>query len=318
MSAVEALRPLPEIALDVARGLSSKPKTLPPWLFYDAEGSRLFEQITSLPEYYLTRTERDILSSFAFEIVEQAGSGVTLVELGSGTAAKTGIIIAELFRRQLQVRFFPIDVSPSALEIARRHLSEAFPNLRVQPITGDYTTGFGMLPHLSGRKLVLYLGSSIGNFEPAAARAILRSLRAHMDTGDCLLLGTDLVKSSSVLIPAYDDAQGITARFNQNVLVRINRELGGHFDLSRFRHVALWNESLSRMEMHLESTAPHTVRIDALNLEASFAQGERIHTENSYKYTTEMVTSILAEDYRLDHTWTDARNWFALHLARVA
>ena len=194
------------IALDVRRGLTASPKYLTCKLFYDEIGSQLFEQITELPEYYLTRTERSILEQYAGDILEHAGSSLTLVELGAGTATKTSILIEELSQRQSRVLFYPIDVSPSALDEAVRQLGSQFPSLRVNPIVADYTGGVQALNRISGRKLVLYIGSSIGNFEVHQAIRLLRRIRQSLRPGDALLLGADFAKSSKILIPAYDDA----------------------------------------------------------------------------------------------------------------
>lgn len=307
------------IAEEVRQGLSSAPKRLPPWLFYDARGSELFEQITELPEYYLTRTERAILSRHAGEMVEAAGTPVTLVELGAGTATKTHLIVAALLRRQLKVRYFPIDVSESALTQAADELHRAFAGVMVKPIVGDYTDGIAELLNGDGRKLVLYLGSSIGNFEQSAAVEVLRSVGASLKSGDAMLLGTDLAKSRRVLIPAYDDAAGVTAAFNKNILARINRELGADFDLAKFRHIARWNRGQSRVEMHLASCIRQIVKIPALGLTVTFAAGETIHTENSYKYTLSQVNDLAQQaGFKLERTWTDQRKWFAVHLLRLA
>ena len=306
------------IAEDVITGLTKTPKSLPPKLFYDAHGSELFELITELPEYYLTRTEASILQEFGGEMVEAAGPDITLVELGAGSATKTRLVIRELLKRQKQVKFYPIDVSSSALEEAAHGLNGDFPGLELHPVVADYCEGLDGIANRAGNKLVLYLGSSIGNFEPMHAGAVLHSVRNSLRSGDALLLGTDLVKSESVLVPAYDDAQGVTERFNKNMLARINRELGGEFDLNRFRHVAIWNPKCSRIEIFLESTGDQTVNIDALGLRVHFIAGERIHTENSYKFTPHMVRSILnMGGFELDRSWTDRREWFALHLARA-
>jgi L-histidine N-alpha-methyltransferase len=319
MGAAEQLQPaLPEIAGDVANGLRSKPKSLPPWLFYDARGSRLFEKITRLPEYYLTRAEHEILQSYAREMLESAGSNLALIELGAGTAAKTRTLISVLLRRQLQVQFYPVDVCASALQVAKESLAAISPRVKVHPVVADYTRGLDGIGQLEGRKLALYLGSSIGNFEPEAAISVLRHVQASLHPGDALLLGTDLVKRAGLLRAAYNDKAGVTAQFNKNLLVRINRELGGNFDLRAFRHLGLWNRSRSRMEMYLESTRPQTVLIQFLDLQVTFAEGERIHTENSYKYTGEMVRSLLQDGgFELEYTWMDRRRQFAAHLARV-
>jgi L-histidine N-alpha-methyltransferase len=307
------------IAEDVISGLSASPKRLSPRLFYDAVGSDLFEQITELPEYYLTRTERTILAKYAGEILRKAGEGLTLIELGAGTASKTKVIIEALLKRQLSATFYPVDVSMSALEIARENLNAEFPALKVRPLVGDYSAGLMQLSGTPGRKLVLYIGSSIGNFEPDEAGALLRTIRESLSPGDALLLGTDMVKDETVLHAAYNDAQGVTARFNLNILARINRELGADFDLSSFRHYAVWNPEQFRMEMHLESLRSQTAYISDLEMRVRFRRGETIHTENSYKFTPEMVREILsAGGFDLEQTWMDERGWFGVHLARVS
>jgi dimethylhistidine N-methyltransferase len=302
----------------VREGLGASPKWLPAKLFYDEVGSALFEQITELPEYYLTRTERSIFESFAAEILQAAGPALTLIELGAGTAAKTCILIEELLSRQPRALFYPIDVSPSALQEATTQLGRQFPHLRVNPIIADYAGGVEALNRISGRKLVLYIGSSIGNFEPDESVRLLRRIRRTLRAGDALLLGADFAKSPKILIPAYDDSQGVTAAFNKNILTRINRELEANFDLDAFRHVALWNRRCSRMEMHLESTLAQEVFVPVLDMDIIFAKGEHIHTENSYKYTAEMIESILRESgFNLEQSWHDRQKWFGVHLARV-
>ncbi len=306
------------IAPDVRDGLSAMPKHLPAKLFYDEVGSRIFEQITELPEYYLTRTERSILESFAGEILEQAGPSLTLVELGAGTATKTCILIEKLLQMQNRTLFYPIDVSPSALDEAMRQLGQQFPALRVSPIVADYTGGVPALSRITGRKLVLYIGSSIGNFEPDEAVRVLRRIRRTLRSGDALLLGADFAKSPKILLPAYDDSQGVTASFNKNILARLNRELDADFALDAFRHVALWNRRCSRMEIYLESMVRQAAFLPPLDMDVSFEAGERIHTENSYKYTDPMIESILKESgFAPEHTWCDRKKWFGVHLARV-
>lgn len=305
-------------ALAVRSGLSAMPKHLPSWLFYDEAGSVLFERITELPEYYLTRTERSIFEGFGGEMMEAAGADLTLVELGAGTASKTCILIEELLQRQKRALFYPIDVSPSALQEAVVQIGRQFPQLRVNPIVADYTGGVEALNRIHGRKLVLYIGSSIGNFEPDQSIRILRRIRRSLHAGDALLLGADFAKSSKVLLPAYDDAEGVTAAFNKNILARLNRELGADFDLDAFRHVVLWNKQCSRMEMHLESLREQQVFLSMIDMDISLAEGERIHTENSYKYSMEMIETILRDSgFKLEHTWTDRQKWFGVHLARV-
>ena len=305
-------------ALVARQGLTAMPKHLPSWLFYDEAGSALFEQITDLPEYYLTRTERTIFETYAGEILEAAGPSLTMIELGAGTASKTSILIEELLRRQARSLFYPIDVSPSALQEAVTQLGKRFPQLRVNPIVADYTGGVEALNRISGRKLVLYIGSSIGNFELDESIRMLRRIRRSMRAGDALLLGADFAKSPKILVPAYNDAQGVTAAFNKNILARLNRELDADFDLDAFHHVALWNKTCSRMEIYLESDCRQRVFVPAIDLDVEFAAGERMHTENSYKYTMGMIESILRQSgFMLEQTWQDRQKWFGVHLARV-
>jgi len=307
------------IAAEVYEGLTRKPKSLPPKLFYDAAGSALFERITELPEYYLTRTERAILAAHSAEMIAAAGGGsLSLIELGAGTASKTRLLIRAALDRQPTLDFYPIDVSRSALDEARASLNGDFPGLRVVPVVDDYSRGLGQLSKLPGRKLLLYLGSSIGNFEPMQAGAMLRMMRATLSPGDALLLGTDMVKPASVLHPAYNDAQGVTAAFNKNILAHINRELDADFNLDNFLHVAFWKPECSRMEIHLESTRPQVVHLRQLGTRIHLNKGERIHTENSYKFTPPIVDAILdMAGFVRERTWMDEEGWFALHLARV-
>ena len=259
--------PLPSTdnAREVFHGLTSRPKQLPPKLFYDAAGSALFEQITELPEYYLTATEQTIFERYAREMVHAAGEASTIIELGAGTAKKTMLVLrAALALATGPVRFIPVDVSTYALEAAQRRVHSELPQVTVQPQALDYTQRSPALAQLPGRKLVLYIGSSIGNFEPMAASALLRRLRSWLAPGDALLLGTDMRKPADVLLPAYDDASGVTAQFNLNILARINREFDADFDLDRFDHSVTWNERDSRIEMHLMSLTHQFVNIKSL------------------------------------------------------
>lgn len=306
------------IAEEVLHGLSAEPKRLPPKLLYDAEGSRLFEEITKTSEYYPTRTERGILEKYAGEIVRAAGSNITLVELGAGSATKTRALIAPLLRRQLRLEFHPVDVSPSALKEALATLNGDYPGLRVSPIVADYSQQLPELSELPGRKLVLFIGSTIGNFEPEQARNFLQRVRASLQPGDALLLGFDMVKDARLLSAAYNDAAGVTARFNKNLLARINRELGANFDLEEFDHVAFWNRPMSRIEMHLESRVDQTVRISDLARNFHFIFRERIHTENSYKFTPRSISRLLRQSgLHLEQSWSDPKQWFSVTLARV-
>jgi len=314
------------VASAARKGLSTQPKRLPPWLFYDADGSRLFDQITHLPEYYLTRTEREILAANSTEIIAQAaqsgGTGqakLLITELGAGSADKTRLLLKAAVERQGQVIYEPVDVSASALETARTRIEEEIPGVHVAPRLMDYTHGLKVEQAGAGeRRLVLYIGSSIGNFEPRPAAQLLRGVRGGLQPGDTLLLGVDLVKDESTLMAAYNDAAGITARFNLNMLARLNRELGADFDLRAFAHRAVWNQDKSRIEMHLESLAAQRVRLASLGLEVRFRAGERIHTENSYKYAPGQVEALLsATGFAPESTWTDARGWFAVCLGHA-
>lgn len=311
------------VAAEVWRGLTAKPKTLSPWLFYDDEGSRLFEQITELDEYYLTRTERGILAAHAEEMIAAASDGgLGIFELGAGTASKSGLLLRAAVQRQGGVAYHPIDVSATALEVAKLRLETELPGVTVLPRVADYAASMeeAIAAEASSeqRKLVLYIGSSIGNFEPRDAAALLSALRRQLQPGDCLLLGVDLVKPAPILLAAYNDAAGVTAAFNLNLLTRINRELGANFNPRCFRHRAIWNPAHSRIEMHLESLVPQTVSIPALDLEVHFSRAETIHTENSYKYTPGLAEDLLSHSgFALLRQWNDDREWFGVYLAAV-
>ncbi|HEV7930186.1 MAG TPA: L-histidine N(alpha)-methyltransferase [Nitrosospira sp.] len=311
------LPPLPAIATDVMEGLSRTPKSLPPKLLYDDKGSALFEQITCLPEYYPTRTEAAILKTHAGEICSRLGRNVSVAELGAGTATKTRILLRSLLQRQFSVNYFPLDVSAAALQIAKDEVERELESVRVHPHVGDFED-LTFLKRQTPPRLVLYIGSSIGNLERDHAISLLRNIAIHLSKGDQLLLGTDLVKDSEILHAAYNDSAGVTASFNKNLLVRINRELGAHFEPDSFSHVSFWNETASRMELHLESVIPQSVSIDALDTTLRFHQGERIHTENSYKYTLECLENLLNNGgFEVEHTWTDPLSWFAVTLAVI-
>jgi L-histidine N-alpha-methyltransferase len=300
------------IAAEVRAGLSARRKSLPCHLLYDEEGSRLFEAITELPEYYLTRTELAILTERAGEIAVAAGAVRTVAELGAGTAVKTRTIL-DAVGPELYV---PIDVSASALEVAAAALAR--PDLAVRPLVGRYQDLLPELTPLPGPRLLLFIGSSIGNYDPPAAVALLAQARRSLAPGDALLLGADLRKSPDILLPAYDDAAGVTASFTRNLLVRLNRELGADFDLDAFRHRAIWNGELSRMEIYLESLREQAVSIPALGLVVPFARGERIHTENSYKLPLAGQLRLLGDaGFAPASLWRDPRGHYAVHLALV-
>jgi L-histidine Nalpha-methyltransferase len=321
------------IATEVRAGLTSTPKTLSPWLFYDSAGSDLFEQITELPEYYLTRTERGLFAAHADEIIkrasEPAGSDLvpvlTVIELGAGTATKTGILLAAAVRHQRSVVYQPVDVSQSALEAATENIRSSIPGVTVRCQVADYTSQPLPLDRLPNtRTLALYIGSSIGNFSPEDARDVLRNLRQQLLPGDKLLLGTDLApglsKSVSMLQAAYDDRAGVTASFNRNVLVRLNRELGADFRVDCFDHRTQWNAAESRIEMHLVARHAQKVHIPANcagpALTVRFEEGETIHTENSYKFSCARVNQLLqSAGFQLAKDWQDLAHLFAVNLA---
>ncbi|HZL29158.1 MAG TPA: L-histidine N(alpha)-methyltransferase [Acidobacteriaceae bacterium] len=311
-----------EAVLDSAlTGLTAPRKTLPPWLFYDRRGSQLFEQITELPEYYLTRTERAILAQYAPEIPSLLIAAVTVAELGAGSASKTGILLQEFAASQSGLLYQPIDISPSALDEAAVSLRAAIPGLTVQPQVANYITDRYTIARPEDHiVLALYIGSSIGNFAPPEAAAILRNLRGHLQPGDALLLGADLApgerKSIATLLAAYDDAAGVTAAFNKNILVRLNRELDANFDIDAFAHRARWNAAESRIEMHLESLIAQTARVAGEDI--VFARGETIHTENSYKFTADRLATLLAgSGFSIDHVMHDDDHRFAVTLAEA-
>jgi dimethylhistidine N-methyltransferase len=310
--------PVPAYADEVVRGLSARQKTLPCKLLYDERGSELFEEITRLPEYYLTRTELEILRERSKELALSVGAPISIVELGAGTATKTGTLLNAFAARQMRVKYFPVDISSTALTDAKNRIREQCPAAVIRPVVADFGDGFHFLRGVPGRKLVLYLGSSIGNFDWNDAIAMLRQVREQLLSGDALLLGTDMAKDSDLLLPAYDDAQGVTAEFSKNILVRLNRELDANFDLDSFRHISEWNPAQSRIEIFLESERVQTVSLGLMRRTIYFRQGERIHTENSYKYTDEMIARLLCvSGFKLEKSWFDERRWFGLHLARV-
>jgi L-histidine N-alpha-methyltransferase len=310
-----------KIAATVREGMCVQPKRLPPWLFYDEAGSRLFEAITELDEYYLTRTERAILELHAPDIIGRAAenSRLSIVELGSGTADKTRLLLSAAIELQGEVRYEPIDVSASALEAARARLSAELPQATVTTREMDYFEEMRFTPAAEdARRLVLYIGSSIGNFDPPESAQLLGRIRSALRPGDCLLLGLDQVKEQPALEAAYNDDAGVTAAFNLNLLARLNRELEAEFQLDAFAHRALWNGERSRVEMHLESLRPQRVALGKLGMEVEFAQGETIHTESSYKYQPGQGAAMLkAAGFSTAGLWSDERGWFQLCLGRA-
>ncbi len=329
----------PALADAVRTGLLTTPKWLPAWLFYDAEGSRLFERITQVPEYYLTRTERSIFTGYADGILAAALREHSLVvpdgrserplqttargtlrnlEPGAAAASKTGSLLSAALRAQGPTDYLPIDVSATAIDQACESIARTLTGIHVHPQIANYVTDALHIPPHDGPTLALYIGSSIGNFAPEEATAILRKVRGQLRPGDSLLLGTDLVKEATLLEAAYCDSDSVTEAFNLNLLRRLNRELGAGFDLSTFRHVAVFNAKDSRIEMHLRSTRRQTVRIPALGLTVSFEAGESIHTESSYKFTSASLQHLFeSAGFAVTKTWNDERNWFAVTLATV-
>jgi dimethylhistidine N-methyltransferase len=298
-----------DFALCVVEGLSKQQKSLPCRFFYDARGSELFEDITRLPEYYPTRVEIALLEAHVEEIVQGFGEGGALVEFGSGSSRKTEIFIARLPRLSV---YAPIDVSKTALDGARRRLGELYPTLNTRPIIGNFTHGV-LLPEDVGqmKQLGFFPGSTIGNFDPPAAVDVLRAMRRTLARESALVIGVDLKKDARVLVEAYNDAAGVTAAFNLNLLVRANRELGAGFDLAAFRHEAIYDPLKGRIEMHLVSVKEQMVEL--LGERFHFHAGERIHTENSYKFTVDQFSGIArAAGWRVKRFWTDARGWFTL------
>ncbi|MFJ6572433.1 L-histidine N(alpha)-methyltransferase [Streptomyces sp. NPDC091292] len=317
MSPFRTTRILPEDATgaalraDVLGGLSRTPKSLPPKWFYDARGSELFEEITELPEYYPTRAEREILLDRSAEIAAATGAH-TLVELGSGSSDKTRHLLDELSALRMYV---PVDVSESALVHAGEALIAERPGLDVHALIADFTRGI-TLPDTPGPRLIAFLGGTIGNLLPAERAEFLSSVRSLMSPGDAFLLGTDLVKDESVLVAAYDDAAGVTAAFNKNVLTVVDRELGADFDPDDFAHVALWDRDHEWIEMRLRARTALTVKVPALDLAVDFAAGEDLRTEISAKFREEGVRAELAAaDLERTHWWTDRGGRFALSLS---
>lgn len=306
-------------ANDVETGLTKNPKSLLPKYFYDELGSQLFEAICYLPEYYPTRSETEILQRHAREIIGNLKGRYRLVELGSGSSVKTRYLLEALLERQETLTYQPIDISESILEQSAQRLSTAYPKLQIKGQVRDYTTGLGTLDRNSQESiLVLFLGSNIGNYDPIAARNLLRQIRSSLRPGDAFLLGADLIKSPDILEAAYDDALGVTAAFNLNLLVRLNRELHADFDLKKFAHRAFYNSDEHRIEMHLVSRLKQQVNISALNLTVDFYEGETIHTENSWKFDAPRLKKLAADTgFELEKTWTDQAGNFSCSLLRI-
>lgn len=302
---------------DVLAGLASAPKSLPPKWFYDERGSGLFERITELPEYYPTRAEREILERHAPDIAA-ASPAETLIELGSGSSSKTPLLISALQEAGRLRRYVPVDVSDSALLAATDHLGEKFPDLELCAIAADFEHQLHVLPQ-QGHRMVAFLGGTIGNLDPEQRSLFLADIQDLLGPGGgSLLVGTDLVKPAEVLVPAYDDAAGVTAEFNKNVLRVLNRELGADFDVGEFDHVAVWLPEKSRIEMRLRARRPMAVRLPGVDLEISFAAGEELLTEISTKFTLQGIARELNDaGFRVTGQWTDSQDRFAVTLAEA-
>ena len=317
-----------EAVAHAARSVLEKPAWLPPWLFYDQRGSELFEAITRLPEYTLTRAEREILETHADELVELAGADrpLAVVELGAGTATKTQLLLGAIARRAVRCTYLPIELSASAVTVATTRLAREVPGVAVRAVRATYTDAFALFDggelladlQPTPRRWALFLGSSIGNYDDAGAVALLSELARSVRPEAGLLLGTDCTLDPAVQVPAYDDAQGVTAAFNLNLLARLNRELGADFDLDAWRHGARWNERLARVEMHLIAQRAQVVTLPDVGT-AAFAEGESIHTESSHKYDRAHVDRLFtASGFVRVRTFTDRAGRFDLHQARLA
>jgi len=301
-------------AADLLAGLAATPKRIPPKYFYDPAGSRLFERITELPEYYPTRTERGILEERAREIARFVPEGAALVEFGSGSSEKVRLLLGEL---PALGAYVPVDISAEFLDEEAARLRREFPRLSVVPVAADFTKSFALLPAVLGRpRAGFFPGSTIGNFEPEEAEGFLRHAVRILSAGAAFVIGVDLVKDASILNAAYNDTAGVTAAFNLNVLARANREIGAEFDLDAFAHRAFFNEPASRVEMHLASRKHQTVR--ALGQTFAFAPGETIHTENSYKHTLDGFAQLARKaGWRSERAWTDRDRLFSIHVLRA-
>ncbi len=302
---------------DARAGLTSTPKSLPPKYFYDAAGSELFEQITRLPEYYQTRTEHALLTRYADEVALAAGAEV-LLELGSGSSEKTRLLLEAMRRTGKLTSYVPIDVSASALRGAVTALAQDYPDVSMHAAVADYDLHLSALPS-HGTRLIAFLGSTLGNFEPPARASFLEKLAAGMSDGEALMLGLDLVKDVDRLVAAYDDAAGVTAAFNRNVLDVLNRELGADFDVTAYEHVAVWDGANEWIEMRLRASRAMTVRLPALDLAVTFAEGEELRTEISAKFRRAGIEAeLVAAGFRMERWWTDPADDYAVALARRA
>ncbi len=307
-----------QMARDVRLGLTADPKQLPPKYFYDERGSQLFEQITELPEYYPTRAERAILAARSAEIVAAAGEPATLVELGSGSAAKTRHLLDAMRDAGCLARYVPVDISPEITHETAQSLVEEYPGLAVHGLVCDFEHDLERIPNGEGGRLIAFLGGTIGNLFPDARHEFLTRIAALLGPEDRFLLGTDLVKDPARLEAAYDDSAGVTSEFNKNVLHVLNRELGGDFEPSRFEHVARFDSEAARMDIRLRSLSDHSVRLDGLDLTVRFSAGEEMRTEISSKFTRSRLEEVYREAGLQPAGWfTDPPSDYALSLASV-
>jgi L-histidine N-alpha-methyltransferase len=299
---------------DVLRGLTATPKFLPPKWHYDARGSALFDEITRLPEYYLTRCERAILEAHSAEIAESAAAD-TLIELGSGTSAKTRLLLSAMSEAGTLGRFVPFDVDGETLRAAADAIRGEFPGLAVHAVVGDFERHLPLLPR-GGRRMVAFLGSTIGNLNLAVRRRFLADLAGALATDDSLLIGVDLVKSPERILAAYDDPGGVTAAFSRNVLCIVNARLGADFDPESFDHVPRWDAEHEWVDIRLRSRTAQAVRIERLDLEVAFTEGEEIHTEISAKFRRErLATELAGAGFEVRRWWTDPKDEFGVVLA---
>ena len=301
----------------VAEGLNRPDRRLPCCFFYDSAGSDLFEQICDLPEYYLTRTERAILDRYSPEMIDAAGENLAIVEYGSGSSAKTRLLLSAALERQSGLHYVPIDISGNFLRQSAEILLKDYARLRITAIAAEYADAGAVVPNHDGPRLFLFLGSNIGNFDRDGAVSFLKNVRQVMQPRDRILLGVDLLKDSAIIEAAYNDRQGVTAKFNKNLLVRINAELDADFDLDAFEHSAPFVEEHDRIEMRLVSKKAQEVRIGALNQTHRFEEGEYIHTENSHKHCPNQFRLLCrAAGLEIQEQWRDARDWFSVLLLR--
>jgi dimethylhistidine N-methyltransferase len=307
---------LESFASEVRAGLTAKPKRIPCRFFYDEAGSQIFEEICELPEYYLTRAESEILQDRGHDVAKRFSLPISLVELGSGSSTKTRLLIEALLGKHGSLSYVPIDISPSALEASAPQLLDDYRQLEIRAIAGEYQDGLRRIQHeRQRRKLILWLGSSIGNFDRPDAEKFVSNLRFGMNLEDRLLLGIDLRKDREALESAYDDSSGVTARFNRNLLERINRELGGQFDPEAFDFQAVYDEIEGNVISRLRSRQDQIVRIEDLDLDVAFAEGEAIHTENSFKYSRAEIDELARRTgFAVEDHWLDGEKRFSVNV----